>query len=77
VRATIISMRGQIDALGQIAGGPPVGAVGTLVSLRAALVTSCAILSPVLLLFAYAFRRVGKQTPVNDIAGEEEIAPVS
>jgi DHA3 family tetracycline resistance protein-like MFS transporter len=76
VRATILSMRGQIDALGQIAGGPPVGAVGTLVSLRAALVTSCAILSPVLLLFAYAFRRVGKQTPVNDIAGEEEIAPV-
>lgn len=76
VRATIISMRGQIDAMGQIVGGPPVGAIGTLVSLRAALLTSCAILSPVLLLFAYAFRRVGKRAPVNDTAGEEEVAPV-
>jgi DHA3 family tetracycline resistance protein-like MFS transporter len=60
VRATIISMRGQVDAIGQIAGGPPVGYVGTLFSLRAALVTSSLILSPVLLLFVYAARKVKK-----------------
>lgn len=76
VRATVISMRGQIDAIGQIAGGPPVGAIGTLLSLRAALVASSIILSPVLLLFAYAYRKAGKRPPVNDATGKEVSAPV-
>lgn len=57
VRATVISMRGQVDALGQIVGGPPVGYIGTLFSLRVAMVTVSILLSPVLLLFAYAFRK--------------------
>ncbi len=57
VRATVISMRGQVDALGQILGGPPVGAIGTIFSLRAALVSVSVILSPVLVLLAYAFRK--------------------
>ncbi len=57
VRATVLSMRGQVDAFGQIVGGPPVGYIGTLFSLRAALVTVSIILSPVLLLFAYAFHK--------------------
>lgn len=30
VRATVISLDGQMDAIGQIAGGPPVGYLGTL-----------------------------------------------
>jgi hypothetical protein len=57
VRATVISMRGQVDAFGQIVGGPPVGYVGTLFSLRAAMVVVSVLLSPVLILFAYAFRK--------------------
>ncbi|HLX57005.1 MAG TPA: MFS transporter [Ktedonobacteraceae bacterium] len=61
VRATVISMRGQIDALGQIAGGPPVGSIGTVFSIRAALVASSIILSPVVLLFAYASRKKKSQ----------------
>lgn len=43
VRATVLSMSGQVDALGQIAGGPAVGLVGNLLSVRAALVTSAVI----------------------------------
>jgi hypothetical protein len=35
-------------------GGPIVGAIGTIVSLRAALLSSATILSPVLVLFARA-----------------------
>jgi DHA3 family tetracycline resistance protein-like MFS transporter len=66
MRATVISMRGQVDAIGQIAGGPPVGAIGTLYSLRAALVASSIILSPVLLLFTFAFRKAGKHLLVDD-----------
>ena len=52
VRATVISMSSQVDALGQIIGGPIIGAIGTVISLRAALLSSAAILSPVLALFA-------------------------
>ncbi len=56
VRATVISMSSQVDALGQITGGPVLGLIGTVVSLRAALAASAALLSPVLLLFTRAAR---------------------
>ena len=52
VRATLISVSGQADAIGQIAGGPLVGAIGTFASLRAALTVSGLILAPALPLFA-------------------------
>lgn len=58
VRATVISMDGQVNALGQIVGGLPMGYVGTLFSLRGALVAVSIILSPVLLLFGLAARKV-------------------
>ena len=51
-RATVMSMSGQMNALGQIGGGPAVGAIGSAFSLRAALVTSGLILSPALWLYA-------------------------
>jgi MFS transporter, DHA3 family, tetracycline resistance protein len=54
VRATIISMSSQLDAAGQIVGGPIVGVIGTLASLRAALLAAGILLSPVLLLLARA-----------------------
>ena len=57
VRATVISMRGQVDAFGQIVGGPPVGYIGTTFSIQTALLASCALLSPVLFLYAYAARQ--------------------
>ena len=55
VRATVISLLGQADALGQVAGGPVVGAVG-LRSLRSALVFSSMILTPSLLLYGRGLR---------------------
>ena len=61
VRATVISMRGQIDAFGQIVGGPPVGYIGNIFSIRAALLASGALLSPVLLLYTYAARKIKKR----------------
>ncbi len=59
-RATVLSMYGQVDAVGQIAGGPAVGAIGNL-SLRLAMLASAAILSPALLLYRRA-GRPGTQT---------------
>ncbi len=57
VRATVISISGQVDAIGQIAGGPVMGTAGNLLSVRAAITLSGLLLSPVLGLFAYANRR--------------------
>ena len=54
-RATVLSMSGQMDALGQIAGGPVVGAVGTA-SIRAAIVLTGAVLTPALFLYVRAAR---------------------
>lgn len=57
VRATIISMMGQTDALGQTAGGPFVGWVGTRYSIRASLVMAAILLSPILLIFGRVLRK--------------------
>jgi MFS transporter, DHA3 family, tetracycline resistance protein len=64
VRATVISMRGQVDAFGQIAGGPPVGFVGDRLGIRAALVTCTLILSPVLPLYLRFIRRENSAAPI-------------
>lgn len=48
VRATVLSIQGQADALGQIAGGPVVGAIGLLTSVRLAISLSAVILLPIL-----------------------------
>lgn len=57
VRATVISMTSQTDAIGRIAGGPVLGAVGSLFSLRAALSGAALALMPALGLYLRAFRQ--------------------
>ncbi len=56
VRATVISLRGQVDAIGQIGGGPPIGWIGNTFGIRVALVASGLILSPALYLYARVIR---------------------
>jgi MFS transporter, DHA3 family, tetracycline resistance protein len=56
VRATVLSMSGQVDAIGQVAGGPVVGVIGSRLSVQAALLASALTLSPVLLLYPRAIR---------------------
>lgn len=56
-RATINSIGGQADALGQIAGGPGIGALALGGSVRAALVASGLLLAPAQALYARALRR--------------------
>lgn len=52
VRATVISITSQSNALGQVAGGPWVGALAESRSLRAALSVAAVLLTPASLLFA-------------------------
>jgi MFS transporter, DHA3 family, tetracycline resistance protein len=53
-RATLFSVDGQADALGQIVGGPIIGVVASGISIRAALVGSAALLGLALPLFVRA-----------------------
>jgi DHA3 family tetracycline resistance protein-like MFS transporter len=54
VRATVLSMHSLCNAGGQIAGGPVIGAVGSLFSIPAALITGTAFLVPNVLLYLRA-----------------------
>jgi MFS transporter, DHA3 family, tetracycline resistance protein len=76
VRATVISMRGQVDAFGQIAGGPPVGWVGNRFGIRAGLVASGLILTPVLYLYARIIRHQSSLPLEVPTRIAEEGAPV-
>jgi len=71
VRATVFSISGQSDAIGQIAGGPVFGAVG-LASIRAALVLGGVVLSPALFLYARTLREpeTNPATLVQEAAAE-------
>jgi len=57
VRATMLSMTSQLDALGQMFGGPVVGLIGNLRSIRAALTTSAILLLPVVPLYRRTVRK--------------------
>ncbi len=57
VRATVLSMANQTDAIGQIAGGPVVGLIGLRLSVRAAIFAAGILLSPILVLYTRTLRR--------------------
>lgn len=66
-RATVISMTGQANSVGQVAGGPALGWVGNVVSIQAALLGSALVLSPTIALY--------RRLIVRD-RGVSEAAPV-
>lgn len=68
VRATVLSMRSQTDAIGQIAGGPPLGLVGQL-SLPAAFLGSALLLSPIL----WLLRRIGRVSTPAPVVEPAEV----
>lgn len=79
VRATVLSATDLFDSAGQIAGGPVIGAVGLLASVRAALLASAVALGPAAALLAAATRLVHpRQRPdVSDAAAAGPGAPAS
>jgi len=56
LRATVLSVIGQGDALGQVGGGPVIGAIATTLTLRAAIVATGLLLTPSLALLTSAKR---------------------
>lgn len=50
-RATFFSVKGQIDSIGQISGGPVIGLIATKFMTRAAFISCAILLAPVLFLY--------------------------
>ncbi|HLG64193.1 MAG TPA: MFS transporter [Ktedonosporobacter sp.] len=71
VRATVVSAGSQFDAIGQVLGGPIVGLIGTIYTLRTVMLFVAGILTPSLLLFLRSIRQ-GKAVNVDDQSGEED-----
>ena len=65
VRATVISMSGQADAIGQAGGGPILGAIGNVWGIRAALSAGALLLLPALGLYARAIKHGGREPEVD------------
>jgi hypothetical protein len=61
VRATVISISGQADAIGQAAGGPALGAIGNAWGIRAALTAGALVLLPALGFYGRALRHGGRE----------------
>jgi DHA3 family tetracycline resistance protein-like MFS transporter len=61
VRATVISIAGQADAIGQAGGGPGLGAIGNAFGLRAALVAGGLVLAPAVALYGRAVAHHGRE----------------
>jgi MFS transporter, DHA3 family, tetracycline resistance protein len=66
VRATVNSIASQSDAIGEVAGGPAIGVVGTVGSLRAALVATGLLLTPAIALYARTLRHGGSEPELED-----------
>lgn len=56
-RATFFSVKGQVDAIGQISGGPVTGMVATNFSIKIAMMVSAIILTPVIYLYRLAIKK--------------------
>jgi MFS transporter, DHA3 family, tetracycline resistance protein len=67
VRATVNSMASQSDAIGEVAGGPVIGGIGTLATLRAALVATGLLLTPAIALYARALRHGGREPELDEV----------
>jgi DHA3 family tetracycline resistance protein-like MFS transporter len=67
VRATVISIAGQADAIGQAGGGPGLGAIGNAFGLRSALVAGGLVLAPAIALYGRAVAHHGREPELEGL----------
>ena len=68
VRATVLSLTGQSNAVGQAAGGPVLGALGNVWGIRAALTAGALAIVPALGLYARAIAHHGREPELDELA---------
>jgi DHA3 family tetracycline resistance protein-like MFS transporter len=56
VRATVLSMCSQADAIGQVVGGPILGLIATVVAIKVSLLLAALILTPTLFFYLYSIK---------------------
>ncbi|MDA1073325.1 MAG: MFS transporter [Proteobacteria bacterium] len=70
-KATLLSMYGQADAVGQVFGGPVIGGVARQASIAVALAWSAVVLSPALALYARAARHLNAPASAQESHGSK------
>jgi MFS transporter, DHA3 family, tetracycline resistance protein len=67
VRATVLSLSGQANAIGQAGGGPVLGVIGNVWGIRAALTAGAAAIAPALGLYARAIAHDGREPELEEL----------
>ena len=65
VRATVLSISGQANAVGQATGGPVLGVIGNVFGIPAALATGALTIGPAVGLYARALRHGGGEPELD------------
>jgi DHA3 family tetracycline resistance protein-like MFS transporter len=71
VRATVISISGQANAIGQAGGGPVLGVIGNVWGIRAALTVGAGVIAPALGLYARAIAHHGREPELEELPAVE------
>lgn len=67
VRATVLSISGQADAIGQAGGGPVLGAIGNVWGIRTALAAGAVVIAPALALYGRAIAHEGREPELEEL----------
>jgi MFS transporter, DHA3 family, tetracycline resistance protein len=67
VRATVLSISGQANAIGQAGGGPVLGVIGNVWGIRAALAVGAAVIAPALALYGRAIAHEGREPELEEL----------
>jgi DHA3 family tetracycline resistance protein-like MFS transporter len=67
VRATVLSISGQANAIGQAGGGPVLGVIGNVWGIRAALTAGALVIAPALWLYGRAIRHGGREPELEEL----------
>ena len=70
VRATVLSISGQANAVGQAGGGAALGVIGNVWGIRAALTTGSLVIAPALWLYGRAIAHEGREPELEELPAE-------
>ncbi|MEP6909743.1 MAG: MFS transporter [Actinomycetota bacterium] len=70
VRATVLSISGQADAIGQAGGGPMLGAIGNVWGIGRALAVGALAIAPALVLYGRAIAHHGREPELEELPAE-------
>jgi DHA3 family tetracycline resistance protein-like MFS transporter len=73
VRATVLSLSGQANAVGQAGGGPVLGVLGNIWGIPTALATGATMLAPAVGLYARAIAHRGREPELEELPPAEAV----